>query len=96
MVFTESYEMRKAYNEVSVGDVKYVIDYSIRSQVGGTPEDVSSTFSQADGENRQRIGYGNYNKGASSVRFDALANVPFEVQSAINDRFMSDLAEILK
>lgn len=96
MVFTESYEMRRAYNEVAVGDVKYVIDYSVKSPVGGSPEEVSSTFSRTEGDNRQRIGYGNYYNAASSVRFDASANVPFEVQSAINDRFMNDLAEILK
>ena len=96
MVFTESYEMRKAYNELMVGDAKYVIDYSVKSPVGGAPELVSSTFLSTDGENRQRIGYGSYDKGASSVRFDASANIPFEVQSAINDQFMNDLAEILK
>lgn len=96
MVFTESYEMRKAYNELTVGDAKYVIDYSIKSPIGSAPEVVSSSFSCTDGENRQRIGYGSYDKGASSVRFDASANIPFEVQSAINDQFMNDLAEILK
>lgn len=96
MVFTESYEMRKAYNEITVGEVKYVIDYSVKSPIDGAPEEVSSIFSCTEGENKQRIGYGSYYMGASGVRFDASANIAFEVQSAINDQFMKDLAEILK
>ena len=95
MVLTESYEMRKSYNEVVVGEAKYVIDYSVKSPIDGAAEEVNSTFSHVENEKKQRVGYGTYNQGASSVRFDASANVPFEVQSTINDRFMADLEEIL-
>lgn len=96
MIITDSYEMRRGYSEVAVGEAKYVIDYSVKSPIGGPAEEVNSTFSGVDGDNKNRIGYGSYNKGASSVRFDASAGVPFEVQSAISDQFMSDLEEILK
>ncbi len=96
MTYTESYETRKGYSEVVVDKKNYLIEYIIKSPIDGKASEVNATFFKADGETKLRIGYGSYNEGASSVRFDASSAVPFAVQSAINEQFMSDLEEILE
>lgn len=96
MTYTDSYETRKAYSNVVVSEVDYVIDYIIKSPIDGKANEVNATFYRVDGENKLRLGYGSYYDGATSVRFDSSASEPIEVQCAINEQFMNDLTNILK
>lgn len=96
MVYTESYETRKGYSELVVANENYLIEYVIKSPIDGKADEVNGTFSKVNSENKVRIGYGSYYENASSVRFDASTAVPFAVQIAINEQFMTDLEEILK
>lgn len=92
MTYTDSYETRKAHNEVSVDKVVYSLDYIIKSPIDGKATEVNATFYQGE----KRIGYGSYYNGASGVRFDAEAVVPMNAQKAVSEQFMIDLTEILK
>lgn len=92
MTYTDSYETRKAHNEVSVNNVVYGLDYIIKSPIDGKATEVNATFYQGE----KRIGYGSYYNGASSVRFDAESAVPMNAQKSVSEQFMTDLEEILK
>lgn len=94
ITYTDSYETRKANNSLSVGNVDYLLDYIVKSPIDGKANEVNATFYQ--GEEKKRIGYGNYYDGASSVRFDSSTNVPFDAQKAVSEQFMNDLTDILK
>ena len=94
ITYTDSYETRMAHSQVTVNDVNYVIDYTIKSPIDGKANEVNATFYQE--EENKRIGYGSYYNDAFSVRFDSDSLVPFDAQRAVNEMFMNDLAEILK
>lgn len=99
MTYTDSYETRKAYSNVVVSEVDYVIDYIIKSPIDGKANEVNATFYRVDGdngENKFRLGYGSHSDRATTVRFDSSGDEPIEVQRAINEQFMNDLTNILK
>lgn len=93
ITYTDQYETKKAYVEMSLSDGNYIIDYIIKSPVGGSPESVDATVSLMAGENKSRVGYGSYSGGSVSIRFENKTSVAN--QATLSTQFFNDLQSIL-
>lgn len=96
ITYTEQYETKKAYVEMSLTDGKYIIDYIVTSPIDGKVTNVNAYIGKVEEETTTRIGYATFDKGVVSVRFDGTEyTTSVSNQSLISAQFYNDLQAIL-
>lgn len=94
VTYTEQYETKKAFTEMTLSDGRYSIEYIATGEIGGAPDNVNGTIYILKEDSKTRIGYGMYSNGSTSVRFDSAAT-DVSNQAVIASQFYNDLQSIL-
>lgn len=95
MTYVDEYETRKAVSEKVIGEVTYRWEYVAVSPIDGKVKEVNATIYKIEGDNKTRLGYGSYNNGPTSVRFDGANVVAVDVQAILSAQFYMDLQQLI-
>lgn len=95
MTYTDQFETKMAFTEMSLGSGTYRTEYVITGPIGGTPTEVNANIFLLNEEENVRMGYMTYAKGATRVHFDEKKSVPVGDQALVSAQFYNDLQSIL-